>query len=157
MPGQLRVVLDTNVILRGMISRGSVAGQVLDAAEDRRVIVLLSRSVLAEYRAILTDPAIDQRWPALTSRMVDVTLTRLRYVGNYIARPDVRFEYARDPLDARFVELAIAGDATHIVSFDKDLLSLPTGRTEASKRFRQRLRAVQVVRPDALLWALREK
>jgi len=92
-----------------------------------------------------------QRYPVLNSRLVEVTLMRLRYVADYIARPDARFEYLRDPLDAPFIELAIAGQATHIVSFDKDLLSLPDGRGEASKRFRQRLRGVNVVRPEQLL------
>jgi predicted nucleic acid-binding protein len=35
-----------------------------------------------------------------------------------------------------FVELAIAGEATHLITMDADLLSLPTARTGEGKRFR---------------------
>ncbi len=45
------------------------------------------------------------------------------------------------------IELAIAAKATDIVSSDKDLLSLPTGRDDAAKRFRQRLRGLRVLQP----------
>ena len=34
--------------------------------------------------------------------------------------------------------------ATHIISHDKDLLSLPNSRTDAGRRFRQRLPGVKV-------------
>jgi predicted nucleic acid-binding protein len=50
-----------------------------------------------------------------------------------------------------FVELAIVGSATHIVTFDPDLLSLSTDRTDAAKRFRQRLPGIQVLRPGQLI------
>jgi predicted nucleic acid-binding protein len=37
------------------------------------------------------------------------------------------------------------------VTYDTDLLSLPTSRREAGKRFRQRLRGVSVERPEELI------
>jgi predicted nucleic acid-binding protein len=61
------------------------------------------------------------------------------------------FVFPRDPADAMLIELAIDARATHIVSYDADLLSLPTSRGDAGKRFRQRLRGTSVVRPEELI------
>jgi predicted nucleic acid-binding protein len=59
----------------------------------------------------------------------------------------VKFDFERDPRDAKFTELAIAGAATHLITLDRDLLSLPTARTSAGQRFRQRLRRAVVQQP----------
>jgi predicted nucleic acid-binding protein len=50
-----------------------------------------------------------------------------------------------------FVELAIAGEATHLITMDPDLLTLPTARTDAGKRFRQRLPNLSVQTPQSLI------
>ncbi len=52
---------------------------------------------------------------------------------------------------ARLIELAIEGRATHLATFDRDLLSLATAKTDASKRFRQRLPNLRVLIPEELL------
>jgi predicted nucleic acid-binding protein len=67
----------------------------------------------------------------------------------------VRFELERDPRDAMFVELAIAGEATHLITMDANLLSLPTTHTDAAKRFRRRLPRLIVQTPQSFAesWA----
>jgi uncharacterized protein len=145
-----RVVLDTNVLLRGMLNARSAAGRVVDACDSREFLLLLSRSLLAEYRTVLTHPEIASRHPELTSERVELVLRRLRYVGD-ILRCHSHFEFARDPKDEKLIELAIEGRATHIVTADNDLLSLPSGRSDASRRFRQRLHGVQVLTPTDFL------
>jgi putative PIN family toxin of toxin-antitoxin system len=146
-----RVVLDTNVLLAGLVSANSASQRIVDALMDREAVPLLSAPVMAEYRAILMHPVIVARFQDLTTRRVAMALHRFRYVADEIETGRVRFEFARDPNDAMFVELAIAGSATHIVTLDPDLLSLPVGRSDASRRFRQRLRGVAVLRPGAFL------
>jgi putative PIN family toxin of toxin-antitoxin system len=123
----------------------------VDACDRRLVVILLSRAVLAEYRAVLTDPAIIERYPELTSPKIEIVLRRIQYVGDVLRAVKVRFDYPRDPKDSKLIELAIAGHATHMVSSDNDLLSLPTGRSEAARRFRQRLPDVKVLRPGDFL------
>jgi uncharacterized protein len=141
-----RVVLDTNVLLRGVLNARSAAGRLVDACDSREFLLLLSRPLLAEYRAVLAHPEIVSRHPELTLERVELVLKRLRYVGDILSCHS-RFEFARDPKDEKLIELAIDGRATHIVTADNDLLSLPTGRRDASKRFRQRLRDVQILTP----------
>jgi len=147
----LRVVIDTNVVLRGFARSESAAGKIVDAAASRRLLLLLDKPVLDEYRAILLDEDLRRRFGTLSPKLVELILTKLRYLGDYVSSHSVRFEYPRDPRDAKFVELAIAGKATHLVSGDKDLLSLPHGRSDAAKRFRQRLPRLSVLNPEQFI------
>jgi len=141
----LRVVIDTNTLLRGVLSEMSAAAKVRRAAEDRAIIPLLSKPVLDEYRAVLSRPHLLERFPAITAEKIAFLIQRLLFIGEYVRMPTARFEYRRDPLDAKFIELAIELKATHIVSADKDLLSLPRGRGDAAKRFRSRLPGTEVL------------
>ena len=59
----LRIVLDTNVVLRGLVNSGSPSGRVLEAVDARHVLLLLSKPVLAEYRGVLNDPVLTERFP----------------------------------------------------------------------------------------------
>jgi putative PIN family toxin of toxin-antitoxin system len=136
---KFRVILDTNTLLRGLASETSAASRVLRAAEHRLIIPLLSKPLLDEYRGVLTDAELVGRFPRLTSELVAVALHRLRFVSEYIRAPDARFEYLRDPRDEKLIELAITLEASHIITDDKDLLSLPGSRSDSGKRFRQRL------------------
>lgn len=147
----LRLVLDTNVLLAGLVSKSSASQKVVDSLAARKVIPLDSPHVLEEYRKVLLDPIIIDRFPNLTPRQVESVLHRLKYIGDEYRTTRIRFEFPRDPDDARFIELAIAGRATHLLTMDNDLLSLPTSRTDAGKRFRQRLPNLEVHTPQAFI------
>jgi putative PIN family toxin of toxin-antitoxin system len=142
----IRVVFDTNTLLHGMANSASAAAKVLRAAERRVVIPILSKPVIDEYRAVLNDEILVGRFPGIKPETVEMVIERLRYVGDYVRTPQVDFEYKRDPRDQKFLELAIALRATHILSFDQDLLSLPSGRNDASRRYRQRLPQTQILK-----------
>jgi putative PIN family toxin of toxin-antitoxin system len=117
----------------------------------RKAIPLISPPVMAEYRTVLLHPVILARFAHLTPRRVALALARLRYIADEYRTVRAKFELPRDPRDAMFVELAIVGAATHIVTLDLDLLSLPTARTDAGRRFRQRLRGIEVLQPGTLI------
>jgi len=124
---KLWVILDTNTLVRGLTSQTSAAARVLRTAEQRLILPLISKPLLDEYRGVLTDAALRIRFPQLTSELVAVALHRLRFVGDYVRKPDARFEYRRDPRDEKLIELAIELRASYIITADKDLLSLPAG------------------------------
>ena len=146
-----RIVIDTNTLLRGLVSESSAAARIRRAAEKRLFIPLVSKPVLDEYRAVLLDDVMMARFPEITPRLVDVTIRRLRFVGDYVRTPGVRFEYRRDERDQKFLELAIALNATHVLSSDRDLLDLPEAQNEAGKRFRQRLPNTEIVEAGAFV------
>jgi putative PIN family toxin of toxin-antitoxin system len=147
----LRVILDTNTLLRGLVADDSAAGRVVSAAESRGFVPLLSKPIIAEYQIVLGDPELLERFPSLSTRRVELAIRRLRFVGDVVQTTKIRFDYPRDPRDGKFIELAIAGRATHLLSYDKDLLSLMASHTDAGKRFRQRLPHLQVMRAAEFL------
>lgn len=53
-----RVVLDTNILLRGLLNMRSASGRVVEACDSRVVVLLLSKPVISEYRAVLTAPQL---------------------------------------------------------------------------------------------------
>ena len=141
----LRICLDTNTVLRALIRTTSHSAKILSLCETRRIVLLLSRPVLKEYRRILTGPALISRALDREPPNIKSLLDGLRYEAEYIDPVIEKFDLDRDPDDAKFIELAFAGRATHIITHDKDLLSLPTSRSDAGKRFRQRLPGVRVM------------
>lgn len=141
------LILDTNIVVRGFINLQSSSGQILRACQRRQVIPILSRAILSEYRAILRRPAILESYPELAQPGARDALERLLYVSEFHRRVGARFGFPRDPKDSPFLELAIAASATHLITTDKDMLSLVGGRDDASKRFRQRTRT-RVARPE---------
>ena len=140
-----RLCLDTNTLLLAVLRPVSQSRQIIKQCEAGRFRLVLSRPVLAEYRSVLTHPSLTGRGPLIEPERVTALLDRLRYRADVLNLVRAKFSFDRDPTDSIFIELAIAGRATHIISHDKDLLSLPTSRTDAGKRFRQRLRKVQVM------------
>ncbi len=143
-----RVILDTNIVVRGLLNPRSDSGRILLACEDRSIVAVLSRQLLAEYRYVLADPPLVRRYPELEPKKVRTAIERLAYLGDVLRTVRTRFEYPRDPGDEKLIELAIAGQATHLITTDRDLLDLPAGRGDASHRFRQRRRGLQVVGPE---------
>jgi len=144
---EYRLILDTNIIVRGFINLESACGRILRACQRRQVIPLLSRAILSEYREILRRPAILEKYSELNHPRIGIAIERLLYVSDLHRRIGIHFSFPRDPKDSPFLELAIAASATHIITTDQDMLDLVDGRDDASKRFRQRT-ATQVLRPE---------
>ena len=69
-PLSMRLVLDTNVLLRGLLNSNSASGRILEIVDRRAVVALLSKPVLAEYVAFLTDDDLVGRHPELTLEKV---------------------------------------------------------------------------------------
>ncbi|HUO06779.1 MAG TPA: putative toxin-antitoxin system toxin component, PIN family [Phycisphaerae bacterium] len=139
--------MDTNILLRGLLNSGSSSGRILDACERRSLVPLLSRPVLLEYRTILTNPELVKRYPILKRRRTKVLLERLAYLSDVVRTVRERFPFPRDPEDAKLLELSIAGNATHLITTDNDLLDLRHGRSETAKRLRRKLPSLAIVTP----------
>jgi|GEM_PF-3016707 len=54
----LRVVIDTNVIVSGILSRKGAPAEVLNAWRERRFLLLSSSAIVAEVRTVLQYPRI---------------------------------------------------------------------------------------------------
>ena len=65
------------------------------------------------------------------------------------------FVYDRDPDDAHYVNLALAADATLIVTRDADLLDLMNASQNDGKEFQTRFPTLKIITPPAFLAVVR--
>jgi predicted nucleic acid-binding protein len=100
----LRLVVNTNTLLRGLAKRDSVSGKIVYAIERRNVLLLTSKRVVDEYRIILLDPVLLDQFPPLTPKSVEVVLRRILYRSEYLGNLSTRFELPRDRRDEKFVK-----------------------------------------------------
>jgi putative PIN family toxin of toxin-antitoxin system len=115
----LRSVLDTNVLVSALLLPDSKPRQALDLAL-RKGQILLSSATLAEIYEVLTRKKFHRYVDEEDIRRFLAALTRQ---AQWIA-PEVRITVCRDPKDDKFLELAVGGRATHIITGDSDLLAL---------------------------------
>lgn len=119
----LSAVLDTNVIVSGIISSAGAPFEVLTIWRDRRWNLVTSPGILREVERVLTLPKITRRY-AITSQ--DATdAIRLLKARATIATGTLRIpRTARDPEDDHILACAIEGHADYLVTGDQDLLAL---------------------------------
>lgn len=111
----LRTVFDTNVFISALF--GGVPEEAYQAVLDRRCVLIVSPTILAELattlRAKFHTPEAE-------------ILAYVRQIGRVgeIVRPNRTLRVLRDEADNRVLECAEAGRADLIVSGDRDLLRL---------------------------------
>jgi putative PIN family toxin of toxin-antitoxin system len=119
MATNLRTVFDTNVVVSAVLLAGSVPRRAFDAAL-RLGQVLVSAATVAELEDVLRRPKFD-RYIREDERLefLDAFVREAKVVEVTDVVTD-----GRDPKDNKFLELAVSGRATHVVSGDADLLVL---------------------------------
>jgi putative PIN family toxin of toxin-antitoxin system len=115
----LRCVFDTNVLVSALLLPQSKPRQSIDFVLQAREI-LLSSAVLVELYEVLSREQFRRYVDRDDIRRFLSALTR---EAEWID-VDVQIAACRDPKDDKFLELAISGHATHIVTGDSDLLAL---------------------------------
>lgn len=113
-------MFDTNVLVSALLLPDSRPRQTLDLALNRGT-VLLSFAVLAELCQVLgKKKQFAQYIDEEDVRRFVTALTR----DTQWVEVDVEITACRDSKDNKFLELAVSGHATHIVTGDSDLLVL---------------------------------
>ncbi len=113
-----RVILDTNVLLSGILKASSIPAAAVRFVSSKHVM-LTSNETQGELRRVLFKPYfqrvvtdsimhnIDEMFAASELVVISQTVTA-----------------CRDAADDKFLELALNGNADFIISGDKDLLSM---------------------------------
>jgi uncharacterized protein len=115
----LRCVFDTNVLISALLLPGSKPRRVVDLAL-RRGTLLLSLAVVAEIARVLSENRFRRYVDEDSVRSFMAALTG---EAEFI-EVNVSLSACRDPKDNKFLELAVSGRASHIVTGDSDLLIL---------------------------------
>jgi len=115
----LRCVFDTNGLVSALLLPDSKPRQAFDLALQKGK-VLLSFPALAELYEVLSRKSFRRYINEEDIRSFLAVLTReTEWVD-----VDAQITACRDPKDDKFLELAVSGDASHIVTGDADLLVL---------------------------------
>ncbi len=141
----LRAVLDTNVIIAAFMSksRSSPNLELIDRWVNDEFILLFADDLVLEYQAKLNYRQIPRKLQA-------DFLARLYTIGERIKVSSAQIirRVAEDPDDDVFLACAIAGNATHLVTYDPHLLTL--GPTYEGVQILDGLHFLYVVRGDKL-------
>ena len=103
-------MIDTNVLVSGVLDPHSSPGRIVDGALSRNLNVLHDDRILSEYREVLTRPLFGFEPVA-----IDTLLDFLELNGEHISVKDTRIVLP-DPSDLPFLEVAIAGNADALIT-----------------------------------------
>jgi hypothetical protein len=120
-----RAVLDTNVIVSGVIAAAGPPRRILTGWRRREFELLASPALIDEVVRVLSLPRIARRYRVTaeeTSTIAHLLMSRAILFTDIPPIPPT----SRDPADDHILALATAGDADHLVSGDDDLLALRT-------------------------------
>jgi putative PIN family toxin of toxin-antitoxin system len=118
----MRVVADTNVLVRALIMPHGTVGPVLLRLRQGHYTLLYAQSLLEELLDVLNRPRIRHKY-GLTEEDIETVVGLILLRGEGVV-PEQRISACRDPKDEKFLEVAVAGKADVIVSGDQDLLAL---------------------------------
>ena len=115
-PSTLRVVIDTNLFVRGLME-ATATRALLEAWRAERFTLVTSEALLTEIVTVLTRPKF-RRYFSLTEV---AELVELVVEHSEIIEPDEHLHLCRDPKDNIFLDVAVAARANYIVTGDDDL------------------------------------
>jgi putative PIN family toxin of toxin-antitoxin system len=106
----VRVVIDTNVLVSGVLNPHGPPGRIVDAILAETLTVLYDDRILGEYRAVLARPRF-----AFRPAEIDALLDFIEVAGESIAAQSLAVVLS-DPTDLPFLEVAAAGHADGLVT-----------------------------------------
>lgn len=119
----MRVVLDTNVLISAVLSRGSPPDSILRAWRTGSFELVISTPLLRELEKVLARPRIRRRlrWSTDERTIFVAALSE----GAVVVTPEEELRVIQaDVADNRVLEAAVRAEADYIVSGDRHLLEL---------------------------------
>lgn len=116
---RVRVVLDTNVLVSGILFKDGSEAKILQLAEQGRISVFASLEILIEFVNVISR----RKFQLTTQEVLAATEYLLSFVK--IREPASTATIPiRDPEDVKFLECARDARAHFLVTGDKDLLTI---------------------------------
>jgi len=117
----MRIVVDTNVLISALLSANKSPGKIVALWRAGELELVVSPEMIAEVRRVLGYEKIRKRVPSEQAQR----FLKLLETGATLVTPCEEVSVVQnDPDDDKFLALAIASGAEHIVSGDKHLLSI---------------------------------
>lgn len=118
----MRAVVDTGVLVSGLIRPQGTIGEVLRALRDGRFGIIYSTPIVVEIIDVLGRPPFRAKYQIQPDDVT--TLVNLIRLRGELVLPQKTITTCRDPKDNKFLEAAVESNADAIVSGDSDLLVL---------------------------------
>ncbi|SHJ02625.1 putative toxin-antitoxin system toxin component, PIN family [Desulfofundulus thermosubterraneus] len=119
----MRVVLDTNVIISGILIPNGPPGMIVDFWAKGKLTVVISQSLLEEYLEVLLRPKFNK--VGTINERQGILEQFLDLENTVLVSPDFQLNVIEnDPDDNRVLECALEGGVQYIVSGDEHLLAL---------------------------------
>lgn len=106
----MRVVVDTNVLVSGLLSAAGPPGRVVDLVLAGEVVVLFDDRILAEYGDVLARPKL-----RIAPGEAAAILELIEHQGLLVSAPPLSLTLP-DPDDLPFLEVADAGSANALIT-----------------------------------------
>jgi putative PIN family toxin of toxin-antitoxin system len=120
----VRLVLDTNIVVAGLLWRGA-PHELLNRAIDNRFSSLSSAGLIAELGRVLAYPKFAQRIAA-NGLSIPALIECYARIAALVPAAEIDRVVQADPDDDQVLACALAAQADLIVSGDADLLNLKT-------------------------------
>lgn len=115
----MRLVLDTNVLVSAILSPNSISAKVLNWGEDNGMI-LYSDATLAELLSVLRRSKFAKYIDSDDTDGLNVRIKTAWFPVEIFKE----VKLCRDTKDDKFIEVALNGNASHLITGDNDLLIL---------------------------------
>ena len=120
----LRVVLDTNVFVSGLLSKTGLPAKILDAWQAGQYLLIASPPIVAEIKRVLQAPRIREKY-FITDGDIEQLIILLEKEALIVpGYTDVNDAIPDDPSDEMFLACAVDAAADFIVSGDRHLLEI---------------------------------
>ncbi len=135
----LKAVLDTNVLVSGLISPGGAPALLIGAWREKKFELVLSPAILEEVAEVLQRDKIRRYYEHIDKDLPRKYVTGLRRFATLVTGRVEAKGVCADPQDDKLIAAALEANADYLVSGDEHLLSL--------KEYRE----VRIVRPAEFL------
>jgi len=144
-------VFDAMIFLRAAANPSGEARHCLRTVETGRIRSVISQATRYEVIDVLNRPEIRRKLSSITDDRADEIVEFIDSHCIQIVHVPLVFSYPRDPKDEKYLNLAIAANASYIVSRDNDLLELMKPNDPEGIVFRTAYPNIEILEPAAFL------
>jgi len=106
----MKIVLDTNVLVSGLINPNGIPAQILNLILHEELIVLYDSRIIEEYELVLSREKF-----GFEKEMIDPLLDYIKNVGIFILAKPVKINFPDDG-DRKFYEISKSGKAECLIT-----------------------------------------
>ena len=116
----MRVVVDTGVLVSGLLRQQGITGEILHALRNNRLSLIYTTAMILELIDVLGRDLFHTKYH-INPEDITALINLVRLRGELVV-PDRMIRVCRNHKDDKFLEAAIAGKVEAVASGDADLL-----------------------------------